>query len=102
MDLEEYKSIKIPKWVYDNWQECQLRLSRKGLGSLPEDILSPSVCPICQEDLEIRESKKKVYLVCSHCGYAQQQLGKAAAESGLGGIAMGLGLGLLLNALMSK
>jgi len=99
-DVEAYKTIKVPLWVYQNAKEVELALSRKGLEHLPEEVLQPQKCPICKSDLQEFQAKYE-YIRCVHCGYTQQRF-EAAGPAGEGivlGTAIGMGLVYLLNAL---
>ena len=94
---EEYKSIKVPEWVYENSKQAALILSRKGTDSLPTEVLSPEYCPKCNskmEKLELKYSYKK----CPHCGYKQQDF--TASSNFLKGIGIGTGIGLGLSLLI--
>ena len=106
-DIEAYKTIKVPLWVYANAKEAELMLLRKGLERLPE-ILEPQHCPLCkselyphpEEDQKEQEGLKYDYLRCSHCGYTQRRF-EEAGEPSLGE-AIGIGLVYLLNKLFSN
>lgn len=100
---EQYKSIKVPQWVYENLEQAKLTIARKGTESLPQEVLSPECCPICtsaMEKLELKYSYKK----CPHCGYMQQDF-KASSnflKGALIGGSVGLGLSLLFYYLLPK
>lgn len=68
---EEYKSIKVPRWVHENSKQVSLILSRKGVKNLPEEVLSPKYCPICKTEMEDLKLKY-LYKRCPRCGYIQQ------------------------------
>jgi hypothetical protein len=105
-DVEAYKTIKVPLWVYANAKEAELVLLRKGLERLPGVILEPQYCPLCkstlepfpegQTQIEIQDLKHN-YLRCSHCGYTQPRFVQAGEPSL--GEAIGIGLVYLLNEL---
>lgn len=98
-DVEAYKTIKVPRWVYENAIQVQLALSRKGVGHLSEEVLKPQKCPICKSDMEAFHGKYE-YLRCTHCGYTQQLFEPSGiGESTVLGTAIGMGLVYLLNAL---
>lgn len=102
LDVEAYKTIKVPLWVYQNAKQVELALSRKGLEHLPEVVLQPEKCPICKSDLQAfqTEQTKYEYMRCSHCGYTQQQFEIAGVGESIPlGTAIGMGLVYLLNAL---
>ncbi len=90
-DNEQYKSIKVPQWVHENSKQASLTLYRKGIDSLPPEVLSPEYCPNCDsrmEKLELKYSYKK----CPRCGYRQQDF--AASSNFFKGAAIGGGIGL--------
>ena len=92
-----YKSIKVPKWVYDNSKQVALAISRKGIENIPKEVLSPEACPICKskmEKVELRYSYKK----CSHCGYTQQDF--VASSNFLKGVPIGGGIAIGLSLLI--
>jgi len=107
-DLETYKTIKVPLWVYANAKEAELVILRKGLERLPWEILDPQNCPLCKNELHAhpqegqkeQEELKHDYLRCGHCGYIQPRFG-GAGEPSLGE-AIGIGLVYLLNKLFSN
>ena len=92
-----YKSIKVPKWVYDNSKQVALAISRKGIENLPKEILSPKYCPICGSRMEKVELKYS-YKRCPHCGYTQQDF--AASSNFLKGTLVGGGIALGLSLLI--
>ncbi len=104
-DIEAYKTIKVPLWVYANAKEAELVLLRKGLELLPGAILEPRICPLCKSTLETfppdaeieDQNLKHNYMRCSHCGYTQPRFA-LAGEPSLGE-AIGIGLVYLLNEL---
>lgn len=102
-DLEAYKTIKVPVWVYENAKEAELALMRKGLGRLPETVLQPTQCPICKSELNLTKlDGTKTYLICLHCGYTQPRfVGGTEGQIALG-TAIGMGLVHLLNTLFSN
>jgi len=97
-----YKSIKVPKWVYDNSKQVALAISRKGIENIPEEVLSPEVCPICKSKMR-KVELKYLYKKCPHCGYTQQDF-KASSnflKGALIGGGIALGLSLLIHYLYS-
>lgn len=44
----------------------------EGIDGLPEDIIFPKRCPICNEKLTVVENVKLTYLCCENCGYTQR------------------------------
>ena len=101
MDHEDFRSIKVPKWVYDNLEEGKLRLSRKGLEALPQEILSPKKCPVCGGKMKAAESGSgKEFLECAKCGYVQQKFSTDSTGAFIGGVVVGLGLAALIAMLM--
>lgn len=103
-DLEAYKTIKVPVWVYENAKEAELALMRKGVGRLPNSVLNPTQCPICKSELSLKQSDdsgEKTYLMCLHCGYTQPKF-EGSMEGIALGTAIGMGLVHLLNTLFSN
>ncbi|GEM_PF-1057729 len=103
-DLEAYKTIKVPVWVYENAKEVELALLRKGFERLPTEVLQPRECPICTSKLRTIKAQKNEYLHCDHCGYTQQlfELGAKPGEGVMLGTAIGMGLVYLLNRLFQR
>ncbi len=94
--LQQYRSIKVPGWVYTNWKQAELALQRRGEGALSPEVLAPSVCPACRTQMQTLELNYQ-YRRCDRCGYAQQDL--SGTSNFLGGMVLGVGLTLLLKAL---
>lgn len=88
-----YKSIKIPQWVHENSKQASLILSRKGIDSLPPEVLSPQYCPNCNSKMEKLELKCS-YKKCPRCGYRQQDF--TASSNSFKGIGAGIGVGVSL------
>lgn len=103
MDVEAYKTIKVPLWVYQNAKEVELTLLRKGLAHVPQEVLQPRHCPICNSDLQVLKGRNE-YLHCTHCGYTQQlfEPEKGAAEGVMLGTAIGMGLVYFINRLYRR
>jgi DNA-directed RNA polymerase subunit RPC12/RpoP len=105
-DVEAYKTIKVPLWVYENAKEVELALIKKGLERIPPEILEPQNCPICKSKLEPFKTEKKEneYLRCAHCGYTQQRFAtkERFMEGVVLGTAIGMGLIYFLNALFGN
>jgi hypothetical protein len=105
-DVEAYKTIKVPLWVYENAKQVELLLLRKGLGRLPETVLEPAHCPNCKSELQLfQQDEERLrlrydYLRCSHCGYTQPRF-EASGEPSLG-TAIGIGLVYLLNTMFGN
>ncbi len=96
----DYKTIKVPKWVYENAKEAELTLMRKGFGNLPTKVLSPKECPICSSTLQAGEEDDE-YVRCKRCGYTQQKFDPKVNGIVLG-TAVGVGLIYLLNILFDR
>lgn len=92
-----YKSVKLPKWIYDNSKQVALTLSRKGIDNLPKEVLSPDFCPTCKSQMEKLELKYS-YKKCPHCGYMQQDF--TASSNFLKGALVGGGIALGLSLLL--
>jgi len=104
VDLEAYKTIKVPLWVYKNAKEVELALMKKGLEGLPLEVLQPNTCPICRTVLDPFQGEKKEteYLRCKHCGFTQQRFGDADRSGEfVMGTAIGMGLIYFLNVIFS-
>lgn len=96
----DYKTIKVPQWVYENAKEVELTLMRKGFGNLPTKVLNPRECPICSSTLEPSEEDDE-YVRCKRCGYTQQKFDPKVNGVVLG-TAVGVGLIYLLNILFDR
>ena len=103
-NVEAYKTIKVPLWVYENAKEVELALMKKGFAKIPAEVLEPQSCPICKAQLEpFKTEKENQYLRCTHCGYTQQRFaGQEQFEGVMLGTAIGMGLIYFLNALFSN
>jgi len=102
-DVEAYKTIKVPLWVYENAKEVELTLLRKGFEQIPLEVLQPQSCPICNSELEVIKARNE-YLHCGHCGYTQQlfEPKSGAAEGVVLGTAIGMGLVYFINRLFRR
>lgn len=101
-NVEAYKTIKVPLWVYENAKEIELALSRKGIEAIPSDVLQPEHCPICRSGLQAFKAKNE-YVRCTHCGYTQQRINAPAdLAGGVLGTAIGMGLVYFINALYKR
>lgn len=97
---ETYKTIKVPKWVYENAKEVELLLMRKGVENLPAKVLSPQECPICSSTMESDQGDDG-YVRCERCGYTQQKF-DAKVNGIVLGTAIGMGLIYLLNIMFGR
>lgn len=97
---DNYKTIKVPQWVYENAKEVELMLMRKGYENLPSKVLSPRECPICSSTLESLEEDDQ-YVRCERCGYTQQKF-DPKVNGIVMGTAIGMGLIYLLNTLFDR
>jgi hypothetical protein len=101
-NVEAYKTIKVPLWVYENAKEVELTLLRKGFSHLPADVLQPQRCPICNFELQVIKGRNE-YLHCDHCGYTQQLFQPSGAAEGVVlGTAIGMGLVYFINQLFKR
>ncbi len=102
-NVETYKTIKVPLWVYENAKEVELTLLRKGYSDLPAEVLQPRHCPICNFELQVITGRNQ-YLHCNHCGYTQQlfEPSRGAAEGVVLGTAIGMGLVYFINQLFKR
>lgn len=101
-DVEAYKTIKVPLWVYENAKEVELALIKKGIEQIPVEVLEPQRCPICKSELEPFKTEKREneYLRCIHCGYTQQRFTPTERSREIVlGTAIGMGLIYFLNGL---
>jgi len=99
MYVQQYRSIKVPVWVYENWKQAELALKRRGaedVAPLPAEILAPPRCPACHSRMRSFELRYS-YRRCERCGYTQQDL--TATSNFLGGAVLGVALTLLFKAL---
>ncbi|MDW8141192.1 MAG: hypothetical protein RMJ90_02775 [Candidatus Bipolaricaulota bacterium] len=103
-DLETYKTIPVPMWVYANAKEAELAILRKGFDRLPQTVLQPKSCPICKSELtqaQTDDENPKSYLTCLHCGYTQPKF-EGSTEGIALGTTIGMGLVHLLNTLFGS
>jgi hypothetical protein len=95
---DEYKSLKVPHWVYENAQQARADLVRRGIESVPESLAAPKQCPRCRGPVTHVAATVTVHfdhIQCSGCGYRQQTL----SLSGVGlGVLLGLGIDALIGA----
>lgn len=99
-NLEDYKMIKVPSWVYDNLKQTKLVLERKRL--IPDTTLtSPDICPRCKKPMEILKVKYE-YKKCLSCGYTQQKINFATAGNIALGMIISLGAAALWQHLSEK
>lgn len=92
--IQDYKSIKVPKWVHENSKQASLIITRKGIENLPKEVLVPEYCPFCKTKME-KLQLKHFYRRCPHCGYKQQDFTSSNFLKGApigGSIALGLSL----------
>jgi hypothetical protein len=95
----EYKSVKIPKWVYVNALAARTDLLRRGLDAIPADVRDPRNCPRCGSKMEPLLDAPAVECAAG-CGYRQDSID--AAEGVGPGVILGLGLAALLERLPNK
>jgi hypothetical protein len=99
---DDYKSLKVPTWVYENAVGVQNDVLRKGIDSLPQEVLRPRHCPRCHHEVRFLEATAEVKfarMACPHCNYKQQTFsatGHLVAGVGLG-VLLGLGIACLLE-----
>lgn len=92
-NLEDYKMIKVPAWVYDNLKQTKIALERKRVALNP-DLTAPDICPRCGERMETLNLKYE-YNKCLTCGYTQQRIDFSATGHIALGIIIGLGAAAL-------
>lgn len=91
---DEFKSMKVPTWVYDNAVAAQNELVRHGVSALPAEVLKPKHCPRCHHEVDFVEATAELRFArieCPACHYKQQTF------SVNGKIVAGVGLGMLLG-----
>lgn len=94
----KYKSIKVPKWAYDNAVKVHEDLLRRGMQIIPAELNEPTKCPRCGSEMKQTEGEV-IYWCCTRklkCGYRQQ-----GASSSLGSI-LGLGIAALMTEMRIK
>lgn len=92
-NLENYKMIKVPAWVYDNLKQTKIALERKRV-ELNPDLTSPDLCPRCGDSMETLNLKYE-YNKCLSCGYTQQKIDFSTTGHIALGIVIGLGAAAL-------
>jgi hypothetical protein len=99
---EDYKSLKVPTWVYENVQQARADLVRRGIASVPPSLTAPKQCPRCHGAVTQVAATATVHfeqVQCAGCGYRQQTFaatGHLVAGMGLG-VLLGLGIAALLE-----
>jgi hypothetical protein len=99
---DEYRSLKVPTWVYENVIAAQNDVRQRGIDVLPQDALQPKSCPRCHHEVRFVDASVEVKFArveCPHCKYTQQSVsvnGQVVAGVGLG-MLLGLGLYYLLD-----
>lgn len=109
MTSDEYKSLKVPTWVYNNAQQLRADLVRGGIEQLPEKLRAPTRCPCCSGSVDHVSASVKVsydYVRCRNpqCNYKQQVFtakGHLVASIGLG-VLLGLGITAIVAASTNK
>ena len=91
--MAQYRNIKVPEWAYENCRRAETELMRRGLNALPSEVLEPSVCPVCQNELMSQVEVRYHYATCTNCGYRQQAFGVASSAPAFGAV---IGIAALL------
>jgi ribosomal protein S27AE len=92
----DYRSVKIPEWVYENALATRSELLRRGLDALPEEVREPQKCPRCGGKMEALADEPR-FECGAGCGYSQDRVGEG--EGVPLGVLFGLGLASLLERL---
>lgn len=103
MNAEDYKTVKVPQWVYDNAIAVRGDLVRQGLDSVPAELLEPPQCPRCGSEVDYLRVEYE-QLDCGSCGYKQRSM-SASSNTGKGigiGILLGLGIAAIASAMSAS
>lgn len=98
----EQKTIKLPEASYNSLRQIQALAIQKG--SLPQSVINPQECPLCQTQMIGIEAQLRIgYKQCPKCGYGQPVLeiqnlkidfGQVVADIGKAAL-VGLAIGAL-------
>ena len=98
----EYRSTKLPRYIFDAAELVRARMLTGGLKRLPKELLAPEKCPICGGKMRRLEARTRApYYACDKCGYKQPGLDVEGTDvsrlaSSLGAsTVMGLGMAAL-------
>jgi hypothetical protein len=93
--LEDWKSIKVPAWAYDNARLAARELARRGTLSVAEKMPSQMKCQGCDGKLASRLCGELKVLHCAACGFTRPDMGSTSSITT--GIVIGLALALLIE-----
>lgn len=93
----DYKTVKVPGWVYDNARVAQAEVLNRGFEAVPVGLREPPHCPVCASAVR-HLTVGYQHIECTSCGYQQQTL--AASGSNLATVGIGFLLGLGVAALL--
>ena len=94
----EYRSTKLPRYIFDEAELVKAKILTEGGGRLPKEVLMPERCPICGRKMRRLDVRMRVsYYVCDKCGYKQPGLDIEAKGNDITALAAALGLGTLIG-----
>jgi len=94
----EYRSTKLPRYIFDEAELVRAKILTEGGRRLPREVLMPEKCPICGGKMRGLEVRARVsYYVCDRCGYKQPGLDISAKGTDVSALAAALGIGTLIG-----
>ena len=91
----EYKVVRVPSCAHDSVQLIRGR-AIANQARLPQEVLSPKMCPLCGGLMEGVEATIRVgYHKCTDCGYGQPSFQVERVKANLGSTIASLGIGVL-------
>lgn len=89
----DYRTIKVPEWLYEDIRKVVDKLRHNGLMWVPVEVLEPKCCPLCRAKPN-RDETVYCLVVCPKCGYSWLPL--VSAPKTTAGSVLGMGLNALL------
>lgn len=94
----EYKSTKIPRYVFDGVELAKAKILTERTKQLPPEVFMPNQCPICGGKMQKLDVQARVtYQACNECGYKQPSIDISAKGTDVTSLVAALGLGTLFG-----
>jgi hypothetical protein len=92
----QYRTIRVPEWVYYDAILARSDTLNHGLRSIPEQLREPVACPRCRSELTVAADGQ---FECGSCGFRQEKIETSGGNlAGVGlGVIIGLGLAAYFN-----
>ncbi len=91
----EYKVVRVPNCAHDSVQLIKAKAIANQV-RLPQEVLSPKVCPLCTGTMEGVEATLRLgYHKCMNCGYSQPTIKVEQIRADIGPTLAALGIGAL-------